>query len=293
MATEWLKANSWVLGPLFILVLALVVWVRKRFAGQVEIKPIDAGIAVIPFVLWMATAGIFKKVEVPGVLAFETADVIRKAAEAPIKLQVSNLPVKPLEANPKEGVQEIPRLIAKGTEALSFRLGYSGYYGPAIWMYMNHLIRSPSFRYVVIVDTGGSLFGMFDAARLVTFLAPPNNDELMKKYPLEPFRGLPTEAEVPEWTQFAKNIRDGKKTSIQQYAGFVSSTQAVKPDSDKRQVLERMEKSGVNWLPVVSEDKANLVGVVERSRLTASLILDVANQLQAQKAEGKKVSGGE
>ena len=96
MITEWMKTNSWILGILFILILALVVWARKRFASKVEIKPIDAVVAVIPLVLWMATAGIFKKVEVPGVLAFETGDVIRKAAEAPIKLQVSSLPVKPL-----------------------------------------------------------------------------------------------------------------------------------------------------------------------------------------------------
>lgn len=289
MITEWMKNNSWILGILFILVLALVVWARKRFASKVEIKPIDAVVAVIPLVLWMATAGIFKKVEVPGVLAFETGDVIRKAAEAPIKLQVSSLPVKPLKADPKVGVQEIPRLMATGTEALSFRLGYGGYYGPAIWMYMSHLIRSLSFRYVVIVEANGSLFGIFEASRLITSLTPPNNDELMKNYPLQPFRGLPNEAEVSEWTEFAKNIRDADKTRIQQYSGFVSSTQAVSPDSDKRQVLERMEKSRVNWLPVISEDKSELVGVVERSRITASLILDVANQLQAQKAEANKV----
>lgn len=289
MVTEWMKANSWVLGLLFILVLTIVVWVRKRFAGQIEIKPIDAVIAVTPLILWMATAGIFKKVEVPGVLSFETRDVIVKAAKEPIKFQVSRFPVKPLSTDPKKGIQEIPGLIAKGIEALSFQLGYSGYYGPAVWIYMSNLIRSPSFKYVVIVKPNGSLFGIFEASKLIVSLTPPNNAELMNAYPLKPFRGLPPESKVSKWTQFAKDIRDTKKVFLKTYAGFVSSTATVTTDLDKKQVLERMEKLSVNWLPVVSKEKANLDGIVERSRLTASLIIDIANQLQTQEAEVKNV----
>ena len=287
LVTEWMKANSWVLGLLFILVLTIVVWIRKRFADQIEIKPIDAVIAVIPLVLWMATAGIFKKVEVPGVFSIETRDVIVKAAREPIKLQVSRFPVKPLSTDPKKGVQEIPGLVAKGIEALSFQLEDSRYYGPAVWMYMSNLMRSPNFKYIVIVESNGSLFGIFEASRLIASLMPSNNDELMNTYPLKPFMGLPSESKVSEWTRFAKDIRNAKRLRLKTYAGFISSTEAVTTDLDKKQVLERMEKLSVNWLPVVSKEKANLDGIVERSRLTASLIIDVANQLQTQEAEIK------
>jgi hypothetical protein len=47
-----------------------------------------------------------------------------------------------------------------------------------------------------------------------------------------------------------------------------------------------MEQLGTDWLPVLDQG-GRLVGVIDRSRLTASLILDVANQLQASEASTK------
>jgi hypothetical protein len=41
-----------------------------------------------------------------------------------------------------------------------------------------------------------------------------------------------------------------------------------------------MEELGIDWLPVKNAD-GKLDGVVDRSRLTTSLILDVTNQLRA------------
>jgi hypothetical protein len=45
----------------------------------------------------------------------------------------------------------------------------------------------------------------------------------------------------------------------------------VTKKSDKRDVLDRMEKSGRDWLPVVNA-QGQLDGIVDRSRLTASMI---------------------
>jgi hypothetical protein len=50
-------------------------------------------------------------------------------------------------------------------------------------------------------------------------------------------------------------------------------------DSGKGDVLDRMEKKGWDWLPVVNK-QGQLDGIVDRSRLIASMILDVTNQLQ-------------
>ena len=44
-------------------------------------------------------------------------------------------------------------------------------------------------------------------------------------------------------------------------------------------VLEQMEKLNVDWLPVVDEAK-KFVGVVDRSRVVASLILEVDTRLR-------------
>lgn len=285
--TDWIKDHSWVLAPAFIVMLGVIIWLKTRFAGKVEIKPVDVGIALIPFILWMATAGIFKKVEVPGILTFETGDAIVAAAAAPIEMQVSKMPVTALKTDAKEGVDRIPQMIESGTQVLSFQLGYGGYYGPAIWMYFNYLLTSPSFKYVVINDSNGALFGLYEAARLVAVLNPDNNDELLKEFPLRPFRGVPGEQHVSKWTAFSTAIIRSEKDRFRKYPGFVSAAQAVRPDADKKRVLEQMEKEGHDWLPVVVPvngiDKYQ--GVVDRSRLTASLILDVATQLEARKQE--------
>lgn len=51
-----------------------------------------------------------------------------------------------------------------------------------------------------------------------------------------------------------------------------------------------MEKQGLERLPVVQKDNGiyHFQGVVERSRLTASLILDITNQLEDRKKEQNK-----
>ena len=71
---------------------------------------------------------------------------------------------------------------------------------------------------------------------------------------------------------------------LRQLPGFVPAQEAVTQQSDKRDALNRMEKSGRDWLPVVSP-QGNLAGIVDRSRLTASMILDVTNQLQASQSQ--------
>ena len=65
---------------------------------------------------------------------------------------------------------------------------------------------------------------------------------------------------------------------------------SVKRTANKKIVLASMEDKNIDWLPVVSskEEGYKLVGIVDRSRLTASLILDVTDQLEEKKKEVKK-----
>ncbi|WDE11320.1 hypothetical protein [Thalassomonas haliotis] len=283
--TAWIREHSWVLAPAFILTLVLFIWLKGKLAKNVEIKPVDVGIALIPFVLWMASAGIFKKVELPGLLAFETADVIVTAAAEPIDLQVSKIPVTALKADPKSSVREIPRMIASGSQVLSFTLGYSGYHAGAVWMYFNHMIGSPPFKYALILDQQGALFGLFSARKLTAILNNDNNHELLEKYPLKPFRGLPGENDVAKWHRFTQNIVNSNKAALAKVPGFVELGQAVTPRADKKRVLAQMEQLGLDWLPVIRQESgiSHFQGIVERSRLTASLILDVTRELENKK----------
>ena len=64
--------------------------------------------------------------------------------------------------------------------------------------------------------------------------------------------------------------------------GFVGLETAVSQKADKREALAKMERLSVDWLPVVNP-RNEFVGVVDRSRLTASLVLDVATSLKESK----------
>jgi hypothetical protein len=69
---------------------------------------------------------------------------------------------------------------------------------------------------------------------------------------------------------------------LSKLTGFIGRDQALTRTADKHDALERMEKLAADWLPVV-DDRGTFAGVVDRSRLTASLILDVTARLKETK----------
>jgi hypothetical protein len=54
---------------------------------------------------------------------------------------------------------------------------------------------------------------------------------------------------------------------------------AIAENADKPETLQRPEDADADWLPVVDGNR-RFIGGIDRSRLTASLILDVANRLK-------------
>ena len=288
MSREFLTSHAWILAVIFIALLAAVVFVRHKLGSGVEIKATDAAIAAIPLVLLMAGAGIFKNVELPGGFKFQTAEAIVSAAKQPIDAQVSSLPVSRVSLDAKGALGEIPRLIDKGVEALSFTVGHGGYYGPVIWQYMNALARNPAFRHVIILGSDGTLFGVVGARKLVAALNPADNPTLQQRYPLE-HGGLPNEDDVKKWSQFTDALDRGDARELKRlrgYPGFIGVEHAVTPTANKQDALSRMDELPAEWLPVVDAPAGNFIGVVDRSRLTASLMLDISRKLE-QPLEGK------
>jgi CBS domain-containing protein len=242
----------------FAVVLALLVVLRAR-ASKFEVKPTDIVVAILPVVIFLLVTGKIQKFQV-GELNIETAFV--KASTSEIKPQVTSLtglPSVPIRTNPKLGLAEIPRLLESRTEGLTFRLGNSGYDGSAIQAYLDALVKQPFLRYVIIQNPDTTFFAMADARALADLFASSN----------QPFTA----------EDFARWLGSSDTTALKRLPGFVSSASAVTETTDKSQALQRMESLGVDTLPVVDRDK-RFVGIVNRSRLTASLILDVANELK-------------
>jgi len=206
----------------------------------------------------------------------QTTKAIVNATQA----AVTSLPFERFDPDAKGGIGRIPQLIENGATALSFLLGQSGYYGPAIWLYLDNLTRSPSFRFVVILNADESLFGVYEASTLVAALNPTDARELSQQFPLDS-NNMPEETQVTKWTEFAEKLREGASDKIRSYPGFTAAQQSVPSTANKQDVLNRMAKLNVDWLPVIDETGDEFVGIVDRSRLTASLLLEITSAVRA------------
>jgi hypothetical protein len=248
-----------------VLFIASVI-VRAKSEGKYEIKVIDLGLALLPVSFWLVGTGKIQKLNVGGV-ELETAQAFLGASEQPIGSQVALTSplsiedvVQTVERGGKADEAQIPRLIKKKTEALEFRLGHGGYWGPAVQTYFESLDAHTFFRYAIIYYQDGTLFGVFEA-----------------KYLLGYFREQGRSA----YQMFAEQLNQPSEQSLQRLKalpGFIPGEYAVTSIADKRSVLEKMEDLKRDTLPVVDSNR-RFVGMVERTQLTASLILDVTKKL--------------
>lgn len=85
------------------------------------------------------------------------------------------------------------------------------------------------------------------------------------------------------YRDFAKWLNEASASAREQLKklpGFFDAQLAVTPDASKREVLGRMNQLRVNTIPVI-DAQGFFIGTVERSRLTSSLILEVAERIDA------------
>jgi len=251
----------------FIVIVAALVLLRAQ-NSRFEVKTSDIVVAVVPVLVFLLVTGRLQKFEIgEGGVKIETAFV--EASGSAIASQVApltGLPTEPIEIDAKAGTFEIPRLIERKTEGLSFRLGRGGYYyGPAIQEYLVQLTKAPYLKYLLIENPDGSFFGSASARDVAATL----------------------QSQPPPYTanDLAKWLNDGDKAALQRLSGFIGADAALTKQTDKAQALERMEASNVDTLPVVNEQK-RFVGIVDRSRLSASLLIDVSKSLASSKSAG-------
>lgn len=270
--------EKWQVIALLLLGLGLLiitVLLRARFGAKYELKTIDLVLLILPLLFVLLISGRLKMLDAFGVKA-DFSQLFADAASADIKQQVagSGSPgvdevVNMLEMAAKGGVRDIPRLIANKTQALVFRLGHGGYYGPAIQQYFDALYASSYLQYLVVLDESGKLFGIYRALDLAVAFRT---------------RGEQAYSDFAKWlNQPNESARD----YLMRLPGFVGAAEAVVKDRSKRDALRQMDKLHVDSLPVVDRN-GQFIGTVERSRLTASLILEVAERI-----EGKTTAVGD
>ncbi len=243
---------------IFIVIIAIMILLRIKVLKNTEIKQTDILIAIIPVILWLLLTGKITEFEF-GDLKVQTAFL--EASTSPITRQITplKLPVRSLSMDPKRGVEQIPRLIESRTEALLFELGYGRYYGPAIEEYLIQLCDYSFFKYIIIVDAQQKFVGLVDAKQLnATFTS--SNPGFNSR-------------------DFANWINNNQTNALLRLPGLIMSENAIRKEMNKQTVLEKMEILNIDLLPVINEEN-KFVGIIERSRLTASLIIEVANKVK-------------
>jgi hypothetical protein len=220
----------------------------------------DVTIAAVAAVLTLFLAGDITKFGV-GTNGITVEKAIVNAAHRPV--HVTPLPVEPIEGDFKLGTSQIRDFIRRQVQALEYQLGYGGYTADATKEYLDRLTVYPFFRFVVLVEADKAFFGMIEAKTLHRLLRSEGTGQTFESF-----------------TTLIKRNSFDDRAQLAQLPGFAPLSAAVTSNDNKRHVLEQMDKRKADWLPVLSPN-GELQNVVDRSRLLASMILDVTDQLGA------------
>ena len=119
----------------------------------------------------------------------------------------------------------------------------------------------------------------------ILYLSDPTQDTTATITALRTFDENQTTIEIP--SKHESIIIARVRWSARQ---FQADSELISPTSNSSLLMAQMEQNGLDWLPVVTSDKDvyQFQGIVERSRLTASLILDITSQLEDKKKEQQK-----
>ncbi len=231
---------------IFFALLFVPVLLRLKFSNF-ELKITDLALAIVPAVLYLLLNGNIKSLQV-GDLTVETAfkeAAKTSAANIVTKIDsVDGLPTKDISSSPKGGVDPIPILINEKAEAITFRVGWRGYDGGAISEYFRHLSRYDFFKYIILLEKDGSLFGT---------LSVPTLNKLI-------------ENNVVSTRELATALNRGNKNKLPNLPSFISVKDAINTKTSKADALAKMNSLSINNIPVI-DAKKKFKGVVNRSKL--------------------------
>ncbi|MEH6534267.1 MAG: CBS domain-containing protein [Photobacterium frigidiphilum] len=221
----------------FMVVMCMSVAVRVKSKGEYEVKPIDVIIGLIPFIIWLLVSGKLTEFSV-GDLSVK----LREASQSSISTQVSNL--------------------RENEDVLHIGVGCD--YG--VEKNMKSLETFPTFRpyqFIVIEEC--------------------ENDYNSESYPI--FVGMLSVEDYKDHflgntkldvESFFRNIKMSQFSVIDNYniPSYISVTHAVTPNTKKLRALQIVDRLNVEALPVIS-DEGEFIGIVSRSRLVTSFVVDI------------------
>jgi hypothetical protein len=255
LGTKSVLITAGVAIAVFVIAVGLPLWSGKNLEIKLDYALTAAVAAAICLLL---TGQINKLVLGKEGVTIEIKKAILRSANAPIKEQVVEVPVTPIEEAEKMGVGQIDLLISRRIKALDFVVGSERYTRQAVRTYLEKLSDFDDFRFVILLKSDRTFLGIIDARKLLGVLRDPRGEV--------------------SFDQFTTIVNQGDRASLAKFPGLIPVEKALDEKSDKREALQKMEDEHLDWIPVV--DKMQFKGIVERSRLLASMILDVTSRLE-------------
>ncbi len=239
----------------FVLVITCII-VRIKVSEKFKIETTDLVLALVPIVLWLFLSGKIVKMEYAG-LKFESA--FKEAKNAPVKKEVLPLPIDNFSTTLKAGIGQIDYIVSQQKEAVVFLIGYDNYAGEAIVEYLEKLRNTDVKYFVFLNDKDESFVGLI-----------PFND-----FYIQVFQG---DEPVATAENVAKWLKNGNVRDLLKIPGMISSDYAVDENDSKEKALKKLLNSKSTILPVIDKSM-KLQGIVTDGRLSASILLDISDQL--------------
>jgi hypothetical protein len=260
------RTSNYVFMTVGILLLAAAASARWWSENKLAVRWEDLLLLVLPTLLWLLASGQLESLKI-GSTGLQVKAAVQRAAQQKIEWQKSKINVEmPRMVNKKGGTAELQTIKKSYPQALGFPIQKTEWYDEyAVELYIRELAAQEGFKYFIFFanDKNKSLVGAIQASDLARHLSPKD--------------GVAASKLLEEFVQ----ILNGKAPpeGLQNFPGFIPTEGALKKTDDTKTALARMQERHVTWLPVV-EGKSKFVGVVEQSRLAASLILEITKSLE-------------
>jgi hypothetical protein len=238
---------------IFVTIVALLM--RLRSKKNLEVKPVELAAGILPVIVFLLVSGKVKSLEVGDVkveLAFE------KAAQSPIttQLQEVKLPVEHIQAFAKGSGSLVNEYRTMKVEGLTFVVGNDGYVESVIADYLQGI---PSLRYIILNQRDGSLYAIAEARRLWDVFSSET-----KPFTLD---------------EFTRVLNAGETKTLEGFPGLILAKDAIADTADRLTALKKMESLNIDFVAAV-DASGKFAGVVSRSRVTSSMLVDIAERLQ-------------
>lgn len=248
-ANRWTGTTVLVAAGCLLLLAGLV---ALRQATGVEVELADLALPVLVFGLYLFLTGRVTRIEAGGVTLERAISQAHGTSVEGTVTEVSSLPVDRVDYWEKGGPATLDRILEEGGEALSLQFGHGGYRGEALEEYLDQLVAAGKIRWVLFLDEDSGFWGMVEAGDLGRLLGRELSAQTLAN---------------------ALNTGD-REPLLEHLEDLVPAEAALTPGTEKRAALEAMEERSVDVLPVLDEE-GRFRGVAERSRLVASILLEV------------------